>query len=173
MDDVMTCHRSSLSLLRSFSVPSTRSQNFHRVTNPEQNPFLCPYEMDLCHYDPVSGTWNLNSPENHVLDRGGTRVRCDIPILLVSQDPHHSFSEPCHVILVNLRGCAVRSPRPIPTGTLVNLHGLPVGRDISARVVNCIWLGAYEKFWLLGLVLDEVGNVWGLEVIPQDWAEPS
>jgi len=128
--------------------------------------------MDVCHYVPVSGTLNLSSPQN-VLDRGGTRIRCDIPVLLVSQDLHNSFSEPCRVILVNLRGCAVRSPRPIPTGTLVNLHGLPAGKDIPARVVNCIWLGEYEKFWLLGIVLDESGNVWGIEGIPQDWGQSS
>lgn len=116
---------------------------------------------------------NLSSPQQHALDRDGTRIRCDIPILLVSQDPHDAFSEPCHVILVNLRGCAVRSPRPIPTGTMVKLNGLPVGRDIAARVVNCIWLGEYEKFWLLGLVLDESENVWGIEAIPQDWVHAS
>jgi hypothetical protein len=35
--------------------------------------------------------------------------------------------------------------------------------------VNCISLGEYEKFWLLGLTLDEPGNVWGIEKPPEDW----
>jgi hypothetical protein len=40
---------------------------------------------------------------------------------------------------------------------------------VIARVVNCISLGEYEKFWLLGLVLDEPGNVWGIDNPPEDW----
>ncbi|HEX3742204.1 MAG TPA: hypothetical protein VHV29_21075 [Terriglobales bacterium] len=42
-------------------------------------------------------------------------------------------------------------------------------RSVIARVVNCISLGEYEKFWLLGLVLDEPGNVWGIDNPPEDW----
>jgi len=75
------------------------------------------------------------------------------------------------VILVNLRGCAARSPRPVPAGTTVHLHGLPSGSQIAARVINCISLGEFEKLWLLGLALDESGNVWGLESVPDDWRE--
>jgi hypothetical protein len=36
--------------------------------------------------------------------------------------------------------------------------------------VNCISLGQYEKLWLLGLALDEPGNVWGIQSPPEDWA---
>jgi hypothetical protein len=39
----------------------------------------------------------------------------------------------------------------------------------AAKVVNCISLGEYEKFWLLGLELQEPGNVWGVEAPPDDW----
>jgi hypothetical protein len=35
--------------------------------------------------------------------------------------------------------------------------------------VNCILIGDYEKFWLLGLALDEPGNVWGIQSPPEDW----
>jgi len=41
--------------------------------------------------------------------------------------------------------------------------------SVTARVVNCIQLGEYEKFWFLGLMLDEPGNVWGIASPPEDW----
>jgi hypothetical protein len=56
-------------------------------------------------------------------------------------------------------------------GDAVRLEGLPDGTTVTARVVNCISIDAYEKFWLLGLVLDEPGNVWGIQSPPEDWTE--
>jgi hypothetical protein len=32
-------------------------------------------------------------------------------------------------------------------------------------------MGAYEKLWLLGLALDESGNVWGIQSPPKDWTQ--
>lgn len=46
------------------------------------------------------------------------------------------------------------------------LEGLPRGGTVAARVVNCISLGQYEKLWLLGLALEEPGNVWGIQSPP-------
>lgn len=114
---------------------------------------------------------NLSSTSKPLIPRGGTRIPCDIPIVLISQDPGDPFSQPCNVILANLRGCAARSPRPVPTGTIVHLDGLPARPQVPARVINCISLGQYEKLWLLGLALQEFGNVWGLETVPDDWCE--
>lgn len=107
------------------------------------------------------------------LERGGTRIPCEIPITLTSGDPRDSFSETCQVILANLCGCAARSPRPVATGTIVSLRGLPARPEVAARVVNCISLGQFEHLWLLGLALDESGNVWGFEFVPEDWQEQS
>ena len=101
--------------------------------------------------------------------RGGTRIPCEIPITLTSQDPRDPFSQSCKIILANLRGCAARSPRPVQRGTVVHLTGLPAKTQVAARVVNCISLGEYEKLWLLGLALDEAGNVWGIDPVPDDW----
>jgi len=50
-----------------------------------------------------------------------------------------------------------------------SIEGLPAKHSVTARVVNCIFLGQYEKFWLVGLALDEPGNVWGIEKPPEDW----
>lgn len=50
------------------------------------------------------------------------------------------------------------------------MEGLPIKCKVTARVVNCISLGECERFWILGLALDEPGNVWGIETPPDDWA---
>ncbi len=102
--------------------------------------------------------------------RRGTRIPCEIPITLTSADPAHSFSEQCLIILVNPQGCAARFPRPLEIGATVRLEGLPASTDVTARVVNCISMGEYEKLWLLGLALEQPGNVWGIQSPPEDWA---
>lgn len=101
--------------------------------------------------------------------RRGTLIPCEIPITLSGLDPAQPFSDGCLVILVSPQGCAVRFPRPLEIGVTVRLQGLPVSTDVTARVVNCISLGQHEKLWLLGLALDEPGNVWGIQSPPADW----
>jgi hypothetical protein len=114
---------------------------------------------------------DLSSTPRKLVSRGGTRIPCEIPITLTCLNPADPFTEPCKIILANLRGGAARSPRPVPTGSPVVLHGLPVKPRVGARVVNCISLGEYEKLWILGLSLDEPGNVWGIESVPDDWEQ--
>jgi len=104
-------------------------------------------------------------------ERGGTRIPCEISATLTIRDAREPFSQRCLIILANLRGCAVRSPAPIPIGTEVCLAGLPARPDVSAHVVTCISLGRFEYLWLIGLALNEPGNVWGIENVPEDWIE--
>jgi len=66
----------------------------------------------------------------------------------------------------------VRSPRPVHSGTIVCLESLPTKTPVEARVVHCIALGEFEKLWLLGLSLNEAGNVWGINPMPADWTTP-
>jgi CheY-like chemotaxis protein len=80
----------------------------------------------------------------------------------------HVPSEPCAIILVNPQGCAVRFNRSLEIGVGVWLEGLPV-KGVTARVVNCISIAGPTNLWLLGLRLDEPGNVWGIATPPQDW----
>ena len=86
-------------------------------------------------------------------------------------DAAGSFSGPCTALLVNPQGCAARFGRPVEIGAAVQLEGLPAARCVTAQVVNCISPGEYDKFWILGLALDEPGNVWGIEIPPEDWNE--
>ena len=102
-------------------------------------------------------------------DRRGTRIPCEIPIRLMRLGTDCPSSDPCLVILINPQGCAARFPRPLGIGTAVRLEGLPSKTNVTARVVNCISLGQYQKSWLLGLALTEPGNVWGIATPPEDW----
>jgi hypothetical protein len=137
------------------------------VTNPEQTHSLISVSTDFCDH-PVLEALRLSSIPHKTVTRGGTRIPCEIPITLTSLDPLHPFSEPCTIILVNLRGCAVRFSRPAQIGMAVHLDGLSTAKA-AARVMNCISLGEHEKLWLLGLALEEPGNVWGIETVPDDW----
>ena len=101
--------------------------------------------------------------------RRSTRIRWETPVTLTSVDPAQTFSVQAQTLVVNPQGCGVRSPREIAAGTAVRLQGLPEGGSVSASVVNCISLGTEEKLWLLGLALDEPGNVWGVQAPPEDW----
>jgi hypothetical protein len=113
----------------------------------------------------------LSSFSSQKAVRRGTRISYEIPITLSSLDPAHPFSEPSQTLLVNPQGCAVRFGRPLEIGVAVRLEGLPAGINVTTRVVNCIRIGEYQKFWLLGLALDEPGNVWGVQTPPEDWAQ--
>ena len=114
--------------------------------------------------------FKLSSFPNKGALRAGTRIPCEIPITLTSLDPADPFSEPCLTLLVNPQGCGARFRRPLKIGAAVQLDGLPAGTNVTARVVNCIRIGEYEKFWLLGLALDVPGNVWGVQTPPEDWS---
>jgi len=105
----------------------------------------------------------------HDRRRNGTRVSCEIPARLETLNSLHLPPAPCLIIVVNPQGCGVKFGRALEIGTRVQMQGLFTNRPAIARVVNCISLGEYEKFWLLGLALDEPGNVWGIEKPPEDW----
>jgi len=49
------------------------------------------------------------------------------------------------------------------------LSGLPGGGSVTARVANCLPLGADGKYFLIGAALYTHGNVWGIVDPPEDW----
>lgn len=103
--------------------------------------------------------------------RVGTRVACEISIIISSSDPDNPFSEQCRVVLVNLNGCAALLRRPLKIGAPLRLEGLPVTGVFTGKVVTCVSLGKHENLWLIGLALDESGNVWGIPEPPEDWQQ--
>jgi hypothetical protein len=103
--------------------------------------------------------------------RRSSRVTIQIPLTITSVDPATQFSEHCHTLVVSLQGCGVRLSRQLEPGTAVLLAGLPGGRSASACVAHSIPLGSGNKYWLVGLALDEPSNVWGIRPAPADWGE--
>ena len=109
------------------------------------------------------------APKSQETARRSTRIRAQIPLRVTSLDPAVQFSELCHTIVVNTQGCGVRLPRKLEPGLQIRIDELPTGHIVSARVANAVALGSEGRFWLVGLALDEPGNIWGIRPAPADW----
>lgn len=105
-------------------------------------------------------------PDNR---RSGTRVKCQMSVALHLVDTIPSPPRRGMILVVNPRGCAAQVNHPIEVGARVRLEGLPGKNTVTALVVNCTSPGHAATFWLLGLALDEPGNVWGIGNPPEDW----
>jgi hypothetical protein len=106
--------------------------------------------------------------------RRSTRIRAQIPLRVTCLDAANPFSEAGHTLVINTQGCGVRLTRPLKPGTEVFLDELPTGTRATARVANCVPLGAGSQCWVVGIALDEPGNIWGLHPAPADWgSEPA
>jgi hypothetical protein len=100
-----------------------------------------------------------------------TRLRVEIPLRLATLAPAPLYAEECQTLVVNPQGCGVKLSRALDVGTRVLLDGLPGGLQVTARVANCLALGADGRFYLHGLALENPGNVWGIHDAPADWDE--
>jgi hypothetical protein len=105
--------------------------------------------------------------DSYQVERRSTRIRAQIPLRLTSLDAADSFSESCHTLVVNTEGCGVRLSRPMEPGAAVRLDELPSGSVMDGRVANCVPLG--PKHWLVGIQLEETGNILGIHPAPADW----
>jgi hypothetical protein len=101
--------------------------------------------------------------------RRSTRIRAQILLRITSLDPATPFSETGHTLVLNTQGCGVRLSCPLQPGTAVSLDDLPGGNSVSARIANCVPLGTGGQWWMVGIALDEPGNVWGIHPAPADW----
>ncbi len=112
----------------------------------------------------------MDSTENPVdSGRRSTRIRAQILIRITSLDPATPFSETGHTLVLNPQGCGVRLSCALEPGMAVSLDDLPTGKSATARVANCVPLGNAAKWWMVGIALDEPGNVWGIHPAPADW----
>jgi hypothetical protein len=111
--------------------------------------------------------------KSYEAERRSTRIRAQLPLRVTSLDPAVPLSEQCHTLIVNTQGCGVRLSRPLEPGISVRLDELPSGHVVTAQVANCVPLGSGGKYWLVGLALDQTGNIWGIHPAPEDWGEPS
>jgi len=101
--------------------------------------------------------------------RFGTRVRAQIPLRITSIDPEVSFSENCHTMLVNPRGCGIRLGHPLKPGLRVRVEGLPGGRCANAQVASNLSPRPGGKYWVVGIGLESVGNFWCMAPTPAHW----
>ena len=101
--------------------------------------------------------------------RRSTRIRAQIPLRVTSLDPAIQFSESGHTLVVNTQGCGVRLSRALEPGLAVSLDELPARQSVTARIANCVPLGSGGQWWMVGIALDEPGNVWGIHPTPADW----
>jgi len=106
---------------------------------------------------------------SHDSGRRSTRIRAQIPFRLTRLDAAVRTSERCYTLVVNPQGCGVRLSKPLEPGVAVQLDELPGGTSAMARVANCVPLGTEGKYWLVGLALDQPGNVWCIRPEPADW----
>ncbi|MBZ5649022.1 MAG: hypothetical protein LAO18_00915 [Acidobacteriia bacterium] len=112
----------------------------------------------------------MDSTENPTdSGRRSTRIRAQIPLRVTSLDPAISFSESGHTLVVNTQGCGVRLSRALEPGLAVSLDELPARQGVTARIANCVPLGTGGHWWMVGIALDEPGNVWGIHPTPADW----
>src|ERR1700688_2584718 len=100
--------------------------------------------------------------ETRSYHRQGTRVRAQIPVRVTSLDPVSTFSENCHTLMVNPRGCGVRFPRALKLGSRVRVDQLPGGASATARVACSLPPTNGNKFWTIGIGLDFPANLWFL-----------
>ena len=101
--------------------------------------------------------------------RRSTRLRVEIPVSVISLDRKRPFGEKCLLLVVSAQGCGFRSSEALPLETPLLLSGLPGGGSVTARVANCLPLGADGKYFLIGAALYTHGNVWGIVDPPEDW----
>jgi len=106
-------------------------------------------------------------------ERRSTRVRVEIPLRVTSMPPAPIFSEDAVTLVVNPQGCGVKLSQSVPIQTRVRIDGLPGGLSANARVANCLPLGTGGRAFLVGLALEDPGNVWGLQSPPADWGTKS
>lgn len=109
------------------------------------------------------------TPKPQENGRRSTRIRAQIPLRVTSLDPAVQFAEHGHTVVLNTQGCGVRLSRQLEPGLQVQIDELPTGHIVTARVANAVALGSGGKYWLVGLALDEPGNIWGIRPAPADW----
>jgi hypothetical protein len=101
--------------------------------------------------------------------RLGTRVRAQIPVRITSLDPADNFSQTCHTVMVNPRGCGIRFSRPLAEGLRLRIEDLP-GRGVTvARVAGTQPMEGGSKYWVVGIALEAPGNLWCIAPTPPDW----
>src|SRR5271165_5534890 len=120
-------------------------------------------------HNPLESATSLMGVLTPKSTRRSTRLRVEIPVSVMSLDRKSPFNEKCVVLVVSAQGCGFRSAQALQLETPILMTGLPGGGSVTARVANCLPLGADGKHFLIGAALYTHGNVWGIVDSPEDW----
>src|SRR5579872_6355970 len=104
--------------------------------------------------------------------RRSSRLPITLPILVTSLEPDSGFSEVCETLVVSAHGCAMRSSMKLNAGVPVQFQSKD-GRWTMAHIVDCQPMDSDQEGWKLGAKLDQPDNFWGIETLPDDWAQLS
>jgi hypothetical protein len=106
-----------------------------------------------------------NQPQRRL----GTRVRAQIPVRITSLNPADNFSQTCHTVMVNPKGCGIRCPRPLTEGVQLRIEDLPGRGSTLARVACTRPMEDGSNYWIVGIALESPGNLWCMAPVPPDW----
>jgi hypothetical protein len=101
--------------------------------------------------------------------RRSTRLRVEIPVHVASLDRMRPFAGECVVLVASAQGCGIQCAQALQVETPIMITGLPGGASVTAKVANCVPLGADGKKFLVGASLYTHGNIWGIPNPPEDW----
>ena len=110
-----------------------------------------------------------SEPQSYEKERRSTRLRAQIPLRISSLEAAPHFAEHCHTVVINTDGCGIRLSRPLEPGFRVALDELPGPTSSTGTVVSCVAIGGSGKLFLIGVALDEPGNIWCIHPAPADW----
>ena len=97
--------------------------------------------------------------------RRSTRLSLEIPVVVTSLDPAHSFREECKTAVVNVHGCGVIVHERLESETPIMVELLSSGARKKASVVAAV-PSVKRTSWLLGLAFDSPENFWQVEKPP-------
>ncbi len=100
--------------------------------------------------------------------RRSSRVAVAMPVTISNLEPTTQFFELCETLVINAHGCSLRSPIKLQAGLPLQFQ-LDIGRQTTARVVDCQPIGSSQPGWKVAAQLDLPGNFWGLSSCPDDW----
>src|SRR5690348_33564 len=104
--------------------------------------------------------------------RRSTRLNLSVPIVISGKDTYgQPFRENSRATVMNLHGAKVLTFHHLSLGSELSLENRSLAATAKATVV---WLGE-RKFpkdlGEAGIQLAEPGNIWGVDIPPEDWVE--
>jgi hypothetical protein len=116
------------------------------------------------------------TPEQAVQRRRSTRITRTVPLTIRGIDLlSQPFEERTTTLSLNTFGCRYPSRHHLPKNTWVTLE-IPTSENSEGRQrvrARVVWIQkprSMRELFLVSVELESPGNIWGLELPPEDWA---